>query len=156
MQENNKFREFASRLESYCDYQERCKYDVVNKMAVLDVPIEMQNSLLEYLQEFSFLNQQRYVHAFVNGKLKYKKWGRRKIYASLRAKRVDSSDINFAFESIDEDEYYEIMKTVCDYKLRSIGNVDTDINKKKLLNFINQRGFESGLVWNYIAELKSL
>ncbi len=144
------FKETISKLERFCDYQERCTADVQKKMYDLKSPEFIIDDVIEYLIENKFLDDLRYAKSFVYGKFSNKKWGRKKIYAALRAKRVKSEFINIAFNDLDEDEYYKTLVYICDIKSRSIGDLKQDLNKKKLMNFALQRGFESSLIWKYI------
>ncbi len=156
MSDNKLFKEFSSKLERYCDYQERCSFDVEKKLRDINCPELIHDDIIEYLKETRFLDDLRYSKSFVSGKFNYKRWGRRKIYAALRAKRIDSGLINIALQEIDEDKYYETLVYICDIKQRSIGSLIIDKNKKKLMNFALQRGFESNFVWQYINEHKEI
>ena len=156
MSDNKIFKEFANKLERYCDYQERCSFDVNKKLREISCPENIHDDIIDYLIEFKFLDDLRYCKSFVSGKFNYKRWGRKKIYAALRAKRIDSSIISIALSEIEEDEYYETLMYICDIKLRNLGSLKLDNNKKKLLNFALQRGFESNLIWQYINEHKEL
>ncbi len=42
MKEKEKFGEFLRKVERYCEYQERCKSDIVRKMVSLGVPKKME------------------------------------------------------------------------------------------------------------------
>lgn len=154
MDNNKVFKESIAKIERYCDYQDRCTSEVIQKLRSIEVPEIMHDDIILYLNENSFLDDKRYATTYASGKFNHKRWGRRKIYAALRVKRIDSAVISDALDTLDEEKYYETLVHICDYKIRSIGGISTNINKKKLLNFATQRGFESSLVWQYINENK--
>lgn len=155
MDNNKVFKESLGKLERYCDYQERCSSEVVKKLISIEVPDLMHEDIILYLNENGFLDDKRYAATYASGKFNHKRWGRRKIYAALRVKRIDSSIIHEALSTIDDEQYYDTLVHICDQKQRSIGGISTNVNKKKLLNFATQRGFESSLVWQYINENKT-
>ena len=155
MNNNQLFKDLTSKMERFCDYQERSTFDVIKKLKLLNAPEVIIDDVIEYLTEKDFLNDLRYTTSFVYGKFSNKRWGRRKIYAALKTKRIDTTYINTALNSIDEDVYFETLEYICDIKVRSIGGVDSNNNKKKLLSFALQRGFESNLIWQYINKVKN-
>ena len=152
MNNTHEFKSAVSKLERFCDYQERCSFDVEKKLRDIECPVEITDDVVDYLIEHKFLDDSRYAKSFVNGKFSYKRWGKRKIYAALRAKRISSTIIYDQLNQIDEDEYYETLEYICEVKLRNIGDLNSDVNKKKLMNFALQRGFESSIIWKFINE----
>ena len=154
MNNNQVFKDLVSKMERFCDYQERCTFDVIKKLKSLEASEIMIDDIIEYLKENKFLDDLRYSNSFVSGKFSYKRWGRKKIYAALKSKSIDTAIVNVALQNIDEDEYYKTLEYICDVKVRSIGGVESNINKKKLLNFALQRGFESNLIWQFINKNK--
>ncbi len=146
------FKDIISKLERYCDYQERCSFDVISKLKNIDAPEVIFDDVIQYLEEHEYIDNLRYAKIFTSSKFSNKRWGKKKIYAALRAKRIDSKDINIALAKIDENEYYNALVYICETKLRNIGDIKTNVNKKKLLNFALQRGFESTLIWQFIKE----
>ncbi|MCK5845909.1 MAG: RecX family transcriptional regulator [Bacteroidales bacterium] len=150
MDNNQIFKDIISKLEHYCGYQERCSIDVEMKLHKIDAPSNIYDDVFAYLRENNFLDDLRYAKSFTRGKFYNNKWGKNKIFAALRAKRINTSSINIALEEIDEQEYYNTLVHICRIKTNNIGGIESMNNKKKLLNFAMQRGFESKLIWRFI------
>ena len=72
----------------YCSFQERCQLDLTNRFRAWNVEEKNWDKILDYLIDENFLNEKRYVEAFVRGKFKIKKWGINKIKMGLITKRV--------------------------------------------------------------------
>lgn len=82
---DNKILEKISR---YCAVQERCKYDVINKLKSYKADQDELESYIEYLQKNNFLNEERFVELYVRSKINQNEWGPLKIKYSLYQKNI--------------------------------------------------------------------
>ena len=73
---DNKILEKISR---YCAVQERCKYDVINKLKSYKANQDELESYIEYLQKNNFLNEERFVELYIRSKINQNDWGPLKI-----------------------------------------------------------------------------
>lgn len=70
------FNEILKRLEYFCAYQERCEYDVLEKIKKLGLEgPEKTQPFIKRLQKEGFLDQKRFVDSYIMGKVSIKKWG---------------------------------------------------------------------------------
>ena len=84
------FNEILKRLEYFCAYQERCEFDVLEKIKKLGLQNpEKTEMLIKRLQKDGFLDQKRFVNSYITGKVSIKKWGVNKIRAGLIQKRIE-------------------------------------------------------------------
>ena len=97
---------------------------------------------LNHLKESNFWNEERFIKAFVAGKLSTKNWGKQKIIQQLYAKKIDSKNIHDSIINIDEDFYLQKLEDVLIKKNKTIKEIDIFIRKKKLQNFAIQKGYE--------------
>ena len=74
-------------MERFCAWQERCENDVRRKLASFSLSDGQQDAIVKMLRENRFLDDERYVESFVRSKVKAS-WGKQKIVAALRAKRI--------------------------------------------------------------------
>lgn len=123
-------------------------------MYKLEVPDTWKDDIINHLIEQGLLDEIRFAKAYSLGKMRYNKWGKQKIYAGLRTKSVDNSIINEVLQCIDEDEYMSILRELMLLKIDRIGDIRIDKNKKRLLNYALQKGFESSFVWIIIKEIE--
>lgn len=147
--------EILLKLETFCAYQERSVSEVRTKCVQLKVSPEWHEKLIQDLQEAGFLDEGRYAESYVSGKFRIKKWGRRKIYAGLRAKGISSELINVAMKEIDPDIYWNTLLVLAEKKHGELSVKKDQIweNKIKLTRFLLQRGFENDLVSDAVEQV---
>ena len=92
----------------------------------------------------------RFCRAFVNDKVRFNRWGRRKISIALREKRVDEALAREALDAIDEEEYMSSLVAVVAAKRRELKGKDDYLSKQKILRYAASRGFETSLIMNAI------
>lgn len=136
------FLKAKEKIEAFCAYQDRCHFEVENKLRTMGVDTEDVYALLAYLVENSFLDEQRFADSFVSGKVNIKKWGRTKISYHLKQKRISPACIQSAFHKIDDEIYFNNLKSLAEIKFKEKkGN--TYERKMKTMRFLYQRGYEN-------------
>jgi regulatory protein len=132
------------KLEAFCAYQERCTQEVRTKLERLGADESLSQEIINHLTENRFLDDRRFVEAYVQGKLRIKKWGRQKIKAALFQKRLDAKLIQegiYAF--ISDEEYQLVMESLIERKNRELSSEKyPQIKKQKLMRFLLSRGFQ--------------
>jgi regulatory protein len=132
------------KLEAFCAYQERCTQEVRTKLERLGADESLSIEVIKHLKETRFLDEKRFVEAYVQGKLRIKKWGRQKIKAALFQKRIDAKLIQegiYAF--ISDEEYQLVMESLIERKNRELSTEkNPQIKKQKLMRFLLSRGFQ--------------
>jgi regulatory protein len=130
------------KLESYCAYQERCLFEIQNKLNQLGATESESKKVIEHLEKFRFYDQKRFAQSFAQGKLRINKWGKAKIKAALIQKFIDKETIKDALYSIDYDEYLSILKGLIHRKNSELSKEkDEWLKKQKILRFLSSRGF---------------
>lgn len=137
----------------YCSYQERCVLDLEKRFYAWNVKKSDWDNILDYLINEDFLNEQRYVEAFVRGKFKIKKWGKNKLKMGLIAKRVyNEKQFNGVFdEEIEEEEYLKTISELIEKKTLLINEEDELKRRDKLYRFMLGKGYESDLILKHFG-----
>ena len=84
--------EAFSRLSSSCARAEYCSGQARDRMRRWGLDEETQERVLARLIKERYIDDRRFCEMFVNDKIKFGKWGRRKVEAALWQKGI-SSDI---------------------------------------------------------------
>tara|TARA_R110001583_G_scaffold183771_1_gene342536 strand:- start:63 stop:536 length:474 start_codon:yes stop_codon:yes gene_type:complete len=145
--------EATKKLEHYCAYQERCHQEVRQKLETMYMIPEAIDIIIVHLLEHNFLNEERFAKTFVSGKFKIKKWGRRRLTYELKKKDVSKVNINQALAEIENTEYTEVFNALAEKRLQNIKETNTFKKKKKLIDYLIYRGWESHLVYEKANEL---
>ena len=145
--------EAIKKLENYCAYQERCHKEVQQKLKDMQMIPEARDAVIGHLLEHNFLNEERFAKAFVSGKFKIKKWGKRRLTLALKQKDISKYNINLALSMISDEEYIDTFNSLAEKKLASIRETNTLKKKKKLADYLLYRGWEPHLVYDKVNEL---
>ncbi|NLN33457.1 MAG: RecX family transcriptional regulator [Flavobacteriaceae bacterium] len=139
--------EIRDKLAKYCAYQDRCHWEVENKMREFNLIPEAYEEILIYLIQNDFLNEDRFARSFVRGKFNQKNWGRIKIRVELKKRRIPSKMIESALGEIDEEDYFKTLQKLFEKKKESLKNDRESFKKKaKIRNYLLQKGFESEII----------
>ena len=135
------------KAQSYCAYQERCRFEVEQKLQLWGVDKERGSKIIEQLEKENFLNNLRFAETFVRSKFRLKKWGRNKIAYELRLKKIPDSLISQSLQTIDDGEYLAAIQFLITQKSKELKEKDLFKKKQKVVRFLISRGFESALVF---------
>ena len=140
------------KIQSYCLYQERCVKEVKNKLFSLKVGSKSVNDIIEYLIDNDYLNEERYSQMFIQGKLRIKKWGRKKLRYELRLKGVNTKIIDNKINEIKEDEYLNYFNQFSTNKIKYLkGSIDQ--KKRSFINYFTYRGWENSLIYEKLKDV---
>jgi regulatory protein len=135
------------KLKQFCAYQERCHSEVKEKLYSYAVYRDDAEEIISKLIEENYLNEERFACSFAGGRFRIRQWGKMKIKYELKQKGVSEYCIKKALQSIDLEEYEQCLHKLADQKLKTLrSEKNMFIKKRKLQDFLLQRGFETGLV----------
>ncbi len=146
-------KEVKSRIRFYCAKEDRCQQQVIDKLLDFGLnKVVSQEILLELIHE-KYVDEERYARSFCSGKFKIKKWGRRKIIFELKKKRVSEVCIQKGLEEIDEAAYLYTLQQLLEKKKNLTKDTNQFILKKKMVDYVVRKGYESDLVWEAVDKL---
>lgn len=135
-----------SRLTALCARSEHCQQEMLEKMRQWGVSEEEQAEVMARLISERYIDDERFTRAFVNDKIRYNKWGRRKVEQALWQKHIDKDIANRVLNEIDDEEYLSILKPLLKQKRRSIKADDNRQERIKLVKFALSRGFTMDII----------
>ena len=138
----------------YCSYQERTEKEVRDKLRALGVQdLAAEEALVQALKADRFLDEARYVAAFVRGKLALKQWGKRKIRAALTQKGLDPALVQAGLATIAAADYRQALQTVAARKRAQLPGIHLRQDQQKLTHYLLQKGYEPELVHEVVQAL---
>ena len=141
------------RIKNYCALQDRCQWDVLQKLREWGLQQATKDHILEILIADKFVDEQRFSTSYCRGKFRIKNWGKKKIINELKRKHISIICINIGLKEIDEKEYNLVLEKLYYQKKNSTKDKNQFVRKTKIAKFLIQRGFENNLVWDKIREL---
>lgn len=130
-----------SRLMALCARSEHSSGEMLQKMRLWGLDEEAQARVMERLTADRYVDDERFTRAFVNDKIRYNQWGRRKIEQALWAKGVDRSVQQQVLDAVPEKEYLSVLEPLLKSKARSISGRNEFERQMKLIRFAQSRGF---------------
>lgn len=130
------------RLMIVCAKGEHCCQEMREKMWKWGIDTNTQEKIVNQLLDRQFINEERFCRAFVNDKIVFNRWGKRKIEAALYQKRIDKSIINAVLAEIDNQSYVEQLQPLIASKRKQMKAElsDYEVNQR-LLRFAIGRGY---------------
>jgi regulatory protein len=117
---------------------------------------ELINEVLDDLKNKNYLDDTEFAKMFVEEKVKLKLWGEQKLRSELIKRGINSEIISDVLRNIisDEDKLNNVM-TVASKKYDTLRNnkLDKDVIKKKLITFLNSRGYDYAVIKEVCDEL---
>ncbi|WP_024768301.1 regulatory protein RecX [Aquimarina macrocephali] len=145
--------EALRKMEHYCAYQERCHKDVEDKLRTMRLIPEAKEKIILHLLDHNFLNEERFAKAFARGKFNIKKWGKQRIVRELKFRNISPYNVKTALKEISEKDYFETFHKLAEKKYSTLTEHDKNKKRKKLVDYLLYRGWETTLVYEKANEL---
>jgi len=147
------FLEVKSKMEAWCAYQERCQFEVDQKLIGWKFPEDQRNQIIADLITNRFIDEERFARAFVSGKFRIKHWGRNKIKQHLKQKRISDYSIRVGMKEIDPDEYWATLKKLTARKMADKKRTESVWQAKaRVHRYLSAKGYEFDLIADAVNE----
>lgn len=138
-------------LAQLCARSEHCQHELTEKMRRWDMSDEAQARVMARLVGEHYVDDERYARAFVRDKIRYNKWGRRKVEQGLWAKHIDDDIRERVLGEVGAEEYLSVLRPLLQQKRRSVkADSDYELNQK-LVKFALSRGFTYDIIRQCIS-----
>lgn len=146
--------EAKRKLEYYCSYQERCHYEVVEKLRGMNMIPQVVDTIVVHLIENNFLNEERFAQSFARGKHNIKKWGKIRILNELKFRNISKYNIEKALKEIPQELYLNTFHETAEKQWDIIKETNLQKKKKKFCDYLLRKGFESNLIFEKLNDLE--
>lgn len=143
MQENREMTALQAyqRLAALCARSEHCQQEMLEKMRQWGMDEAAQAEVMARLVAEKYVDDERFARAFVYDKIRYSKWGRRKVEQALWMKRIDESISKPILDEVDNEEYLQTLRPMLKQKRRATKARNEYELNMKLIKFALGRGF---------------
>ena len=134
------------KLTALCSQAEHCTYEMLEKMRRWELADDARARIMEYLVREKYVDDERYCCLFVKDKIRYNKWGRRKVEQALMQKRISRDIYQPVLEEVDDEEYLTILKPLLQNKRRQLKAMSEYEANGRLIRFAISRGFTMDII----------
>lgn len=145
------------RLANLCSRAEYSTGELRDKLRRMAVPAPEADAIIARLQRERYVDDARFAAAFVRQKAGIARWGRRKIAAALRTKKVPDAIARQALDEISDEVYADALAALLRAKAAGIGPdaLTTYEGRTHLFRFAASRGFLTSEITAAIRALLS-
>ena len=133
-------------LATLCAQAEHCEQEMRDKMKRWEIDETVQNRIIDRLVKERYIDNERYARAFVKDKIRYNKWGRRKVQQALWMKRIDNDIQQRVLDEIDDKEYLDVLRPLLKQKRKSTKAANDYELNQKFVRFALGRGFTFDII----------
>ena len=138
--------EALQKLSALCARAEHSSGEMTEKMRKWGLTEDVQARIMARLTAGKYVDDARFSRFFVNDKIKYNKWGRRKIEQALWQKGVDRSVYGPILDEVPDEEYIAVLRPLIKSKWKTIKAATDYERSMKLIKFAMSRGFDYSVI----------
>ena len=143
-------------LAAACAKREYATGDLDDKMRRWGLTAEERRRVLDQLSVRGFYDDERFCRAYVSDKVRYDKWGRRKIEQGLWLKQVAEEVSRPILDAVPDEDYLEVLRPMLRSKWRSVKGKNDYERSMKLIKYAMGRGYELRLIRQCIDEAEDV
>ena len=118
-------------LAALCAQAEHCEQEMRDKLKRWDIDESVQERIIQRLVSERYIDDERYARAFVKDKIRYNKWGRRKVQQGLWLKHINPEIQQQVLDEIEDNEYLNVLRPLLHQKRKTIkAQNDYELNQK--------------------------
>ncbi len=135
-----------TKARRYCALQERCHQEVRDKLYGWGSHPEEVEQVIGQLIAEGFLNEQRFAEHYAVSKFRQKGWGRVKIRAALKFKKVSAPCIKNGLAAIDDEEYIAYLANAVEKLRTKTKGRDEWEREQRVKKHLLGKGFEGDVI----------
>ena len=136
--------EAFAKLSALCARAEHSSGEMRQRMRRWQMDDEAQQAVLDALAEAHFVDDSRYARMYVDDKLRFNRWGPRKIQQGLMLKGVSADVAQQALDGGPDGAFDEVLRPLLKAKARQLRARSAYELRCKLVQYAAGRGFAPG------------
>jgi len=133
-------------LAALCAQGEHCQWELTEKMRRWEIDEAAQARVMQRLVAERYVDDERFARAFVKDKVRYNKWGRRKVEQALWQKHIDADTQQRVLSEIADEDYLDVLRPLLQQKRRTTKAANDYELSQKLIRFALSRGFTFDII----------
>ena len=142
----NIYYEIYNMALTYIEIKMRTSKEIKDYLNKKNFNTKIIDEVLDRLNKEGYLNEEKYIDAFVNDKVNLTNWGPYKIKKSLLDLELDETLINNKLNTINENVWNDKITKIINKKLNSLKNKSTYMVKNKLKIDLYNLGYDNNLI----------
>ena len=142
----NVYYEIYNMALTYIEIKMRTSKEIKDYLNKKNFNTKLIDEVLDRLNKEGYLNEEKYIDAFVNDKVNLTNWGPYKIKKSLLDLELDETLINNKLNTINENIWNGKIEKIINKKLNSLKNKSTYMVKNKLKIDLYNLGYNNNLI----------
>ncbi|MBL7929894.1 MAG: RecX family transcriptional regulator [Bacteroidia bacterium] len=144
---------FIEKAKRYCAYQERTHQQLRDKLYSWGLHKTDVEKIIVQMIEEGYLNEERFAMAFASGKFRINHWGKKKIEAALRQKKISDYCIRKALNSIDDNDVSQSAFKLAEKYLSKLNEKDHRKRKYKTIAHLISKGYDAETAKKALSKL---
>jgi regulatory protein len=145
--------EVYAKMAKLCSRSEQCSSEIRRKILEAGISSDEADDIIESLKKEKFLDDERFVRAYVSDKFRLNKWGKVKIRHSLKMKGLPDGLIQQGLDEINENKYRELLLKTMKEKAKAVKKKEKFEKMGQIIRFAMNRGFEPEMIHRYMGEV---
>lgn len=142
----NIYYEIYNMALTYIEIKMRTSKEIKDYLNKKNFNTKLIDEVLDRLNKEGYLNEEKYIDAFVNDKVNLTNWGPYKIKKSLLDLELDETLINNKLNTINENVWNDKITKIINKKLNSLKNKSNYMVKNKLKIDLYNLGYDNNLI----------
>lgn len=139
----NIYYEIYNMALTYIEIKMRTSKEIKDYLNKKNFNTKLIDEVLDRLNKEGYLNEEKYIDAFVNDKVNLTNWGPYKIKKSLLDLELDETLVNNKLNTINENVWNDKITKIINKKLNSLKNKSTYMVKNKLKIDLYNLGYDN-------------
>jgi regulatory protein len=146
-------KEAFAKAAALCSKGEKSSCDIKKKLTEWGLDKYDASAVVEELKQEKYIDDSRFVQAYINDKFRLDKWGRVKIRYFLKQKGFADDVIEAGLKTIDDEKYVKLLIQTMKSKAKTIKSTDRYDKMAKIIRFAQNRGFEPEYIHRHLNEV---
>ncbi len=138
---------------SLLSYRERTEYEMKNRLFEKGFSAPAVSSVLDVLKSKDLINDRSFASKWVEDVLSHRPMGKLRVVHELRKRRVNDTIIDeVCCRRLEPVAEVTLARRAADKKLHALENYPQEVAKRRLYNFLKNRGFDFGVINDLMKE----